>query len=275
MTRPTITPATRVRHGVNRGACSECGTSLAGYRADATVCSAECRGARKTRLAREARAALVRSCVVCSGPIGPHRLGGWVTCSTECVEVRKPSSRRADGECRACGASLAGLRRDAVVCSDRCSALDWARAHREERAARTRAHYRANREAVLAYRRRYNAERDPEAKRAYWRAHRETHREAHRARALRGENRRRARLAGCDVRVILERDIRRLVHRQGGRCHYCNERRPLTREHVIPIARGGRDAIGNLVMACGSCNSSKHSKLRVEYLHRNRERIAA
>ncbi len=46
----------------------------------------------------------------------------------------------------------------------------------------------------------------------------------------------------------------------GRRCVYCARSLPLeaaTLDHVIPVARGGTDAPGNLVVACGACNRLK------------------
>jgi 5-methylcytosine-specific restriction endonuclease McrA len=49
--------------------------------------------------------------------------------------------------------------------------------------------------------------------------------------------------------------------RQGGRCFYCLEVKPLTQDHVIPLTRGGRHEPKNIIGACLSCNSSKHNAL--------------
>ena len=76
---------------------------------------------------------------------------------------------------------------------------------------------------------------------------------------------RRARKQAADTRVITDRDWGRLVARHNHRCAYCGERRKLTQDHVIPLVRGGRHAIGNLLPACGPCNSSKGTKLLVEW----------
>lgn len=46
-----------------------------------------------------------------------------------------------------------------------------------------------------------------------------------------------------------------------GYCSYCNRwTERLTRDHVIPRAKGGTDAPGNIVAACQSCNSRKGAK---------------
>lgn len=61
------------------------------------------------------------------------------------------------------------------------------------------------------------------------------------------------------------RDWRRLVGRFGGCCAYCGGGGPLERDHVVPICRGGKNTIGNLLPACRSCNAKKHMKLLVEW----------
>lgn len=46
-------------------------------------------------------------------------------------------------------------------------------------------------------------------------------------------------------------------------CAYCGMRfreRELSREHVLPASRGGRDAWTNLVTACRACNSRKGNR---------------
>lgn len=56
-----------------------------------------------------------------------------------------------------------------------------------------------------------------------------------------------------------------LSSRDGGAiCAYCGLRfklRRLTIDHVVPLSRGGTNALTNLVLACGPCNQSKADKL--------------
>ena len=47
---------------------------------------------------------------------------------------------------------------------------------------------------------------------------------------------------------------------QAGVCHYCGKpvgAEALTMDHVVPVARGGLSAKGNVVPACEACNKSK------------------
>ena len=62
-----------------------------------------------------------------------------------------------------------------------------------------------------------------------------------------------------------------LFARDGYRCQYCGrasyELRPresLTRDHVVPISRGGLNVWTNVVTACSSCNTKKANHLTVE-----------
>jgi hypothetical protein len=50
-------------------------------------------------------------------------------------------------------------------------------------------------------------------------------------------------------------------------CAYCGERWPideLTREHIIPVSRGGRDTWMNCITACRPCNGRKGNRLPEE-----------
>ena len=52
-----------------------------------------------------------------------------------------------------------------------------------------------------------------------------------------------------------------LKRRYGFGCAYCGSKTQLTKDHVIPVSRGGTDDITNIVPACRSCNSSKGAKV--------------
>jgi 5-methylcytosine-specific restriction endonuclease McrA len=48
-------------------------------------------------------------------------------------------------------------------------------------------------------------------------------------------------------------------------CFYCGSTESIQADHVLPISRGGRHSIGNLVPACKKCNLSKRAKLLIEW----------
>ena len=80
---------------------------------------------------------------------------------------------------------------------------------------------------------------------------------------------RRARLAGADTGLVTM-DVLRQVY-EVEQCTYCGEVTPTdkrTVDHVIPISRGGLHHPGNLVMACGSCNSRKRALTGDEFRER-------
>lgn len=60
---------------------------------------------------------------------------------------------------------------------------------------------------------------------------------------------------------------RALFRRDENLCLYCGKEysdRLLTRDHVIPISRGGKDVWSNVVSACRACNHKKGSRLPEE-----------
>ena len=58
-----------------------------------------------------------------------------------------------------------------------------------------------------------------------------------------------------------------LFLRDGNLCMYCGNEYPdghLTRDHVVPLSRGGRDCWSNVVAACKGCNARKADRLPEE-----------
>lgn len=56
-----------------------------------------------------------------------------------------------------------------------------------------------------------------------------------------------------------------------GGCAYCKaEDRSLQRDCVMPISRGGRYTLENVVPACASCNASKHNDEVTSWLRRKK-----
>lgn len=56
-----------------------------------------------------------------------------------------------------------------------------------------------------------------------------------------------------------------------GGCAYCGATdRPLQRDCVLPVSRGGRYTLDNIVPACGACNASKCNAEVTGWLRRKR-----
>ncbi len=54
-----------------------------------------------------------------------------------------------------------------------------------------------------------------------------------------------------------------------GLCHHCGQKfkaRDLTMDHLIPLARGGTSAKGNIVCSCRPCNQAKKLETPVDAL---------
>jgi 5-methylcytosine-specific restriction endonuclease McrA len=134
----------------------------------------------------------------------------------------------------------------------------------------------------LAYRKSINTGASPDAQRRAKRAYKARQREKHLAEnppdrcrkcgAVRPprtrcpecnrakENRRRARkAAAAGSHTITEWLL--IVSRQHGRCAQCRQKAKLTRDHIVPIARGGSDFAFNIQGLCRSCNSAKRDRL--------------
>lgn len=142
--------------------------------------------------------------------------------------------RRYTKNCRWCGKVFPSRNKAQLACSRRCSRAWEANAKRDVAIARANAWAAANPERF--------SRRMAEAR-----------------------ARRRARLASASTALITDRDLRRLRDRQRDCCAYCMERKFLTLEHVVPLARGGSHSIGNLLWICKSCNCSKRHKLLIEW----------
>ncbi|MGQ0658722.1 MAG: HNH endonuclease [Chromatiales bacterium] len=58
-----------------------------------------------------------------------------------------------------------------------------------------------------------------------------------------------------------------LFLRDGNLCMYCGDEfhdSQLTRDHVVPLSRGGRDCWSNVVAACKGCNAHKGNQMAEE-----------
>jgi len=144
-----------------------------------------------------------------------------------------------------------------------------------------RIRYLEQREDVLARRKLYDQDHGA-ARRSYNHAYYETHRQesidrmaawqrAHPDRCVARQRNRRNRVrsntppALSDVTPV---SWQNLIDAFGGRCFYCGGEGRLEMDHVIPVSRGGRHVLANLVPACGTCNKRKHNAQPLAFLVR-------
>ena len=130
---------------------------------------------------------------------------------------------------------------------------DWKRRHLDRENAKRRAHRHAQGDAYRV------------AFAAYTREWRKRYPEKAWAR----DRKRDAIRRGAPHVPYSEREWRDRVEEYGHRCAYCrrheSECGKLTMEHMAPLSRGGADEIGNLVPACGWCNTSKSARSLLEF----------
>jgi hypothetical protein len=222
--------------------CLACRTTFTPARHDALHCSRRC--TTQTSYQRNRRPDETRLCLECEAPF-PVTRTDRLTCSRKCGKRRNARSRYKgirDFVCAHCAGAFQSGRSDALYCSGWC---------------RKRAYYAVNRERLIADSIRW-AVAHPEKMQARRRA-------------------RRALKRGNPGSVGVElRDWRRLVRRHRGCCAYCGDQpETIHMDHVIPLARGGRHAIGNVLPACPTCNHSKSATLLVEWRHQRKLPLAA
>lgn len=66
--------------------------------------------------------------------------------------------------------------------------------------------------------------------------------------------------------------IQILKKKQNNKCAYCLRKNiKLTVEHVLPLSRGAKHCIDNVILACTGCNYSKNAKTIEEWLEHNKK----
>lgn len=87
-------------------------------------------------------------------------------------------------------------------------------------------------------------------------------------RAIMQSHKRRALLQSAGIYKVHLNELHKLLVRQQSRCAICSsdiaDRSLRELDHIIPIVRGGRHSIGNLMWLCRSCNRRKTSRLLIQ-----------
>lgn len=144
---------------------------------------------------------------------------------------------------------MEGKRPHAVYCTRSCKtkASDRRRNADGRSVARDRARYAKESEHRRAYARQYLID-NPE-----------------RMRAIRRKRKGELRAARLE---FAERDWARLLQQYRWSCAYCGRKGELHRDHVLPLSRGGRHSVGNILPACPACNMSKKARLLSDWRYR-------
>ena len=146
-------------------------------------------------------------------------------------------------------------------------------AHKEQEKERKRQWYAAYKDEIRE-RQLAHAEERKEWKRQYYAAHKEQQKQQSRqyfhtpkgkAANQRGQVSRRARLAKV-LNTLTAEEWQAILEAHEFKCAYCGKSlldmfNSATRDHIIPISKGGDNVKGNIVPACQSCNAKKSNKL--------------
>ena len=138
--------------------------------------------------------------------------------------------------------------------------------HKERERTRDRERYAANREQKVARASIYNAAHRKEKKeynKEYSIRHPDRQRlfyATHPGKITEYKQRRRARKINAGGNGITVKQWHNMKEEYNRLCAYCNQEKPLAMDHVVPLAKGGRHDVDNIVPACRSCNASKGNK---------------
>lgn len=235
----------------------------------------------------------VNSCVACGITFVPTRRDTRY-CTIQCREqarIKRKRERRSVGRvtrCLWCQADIAGMRADAKYCSTGCAkrwyyehngaeilerSRLWIAENRERKSEAGRQYRTRNRGLVYARQRRWQ-QANLSRHRSYAAAYGSRWKAANKHKVVAYFHNRRERIRNNPGSIgVSPRDWERMLRRYRG-CAYCHTSTvPLQMEHVIPVARGGRHAIGNVVPACAKCNQQKNGSLLIEWRYRHRSNL--
>lgn len=251
-----------------------CGNPIPeGSRADRKWCSPACQSWVNKRLRGEV-AENTRTCSSCLQPLAGRQANATVCPSRKCLSwasrhpgVPHPSTQ--PRVCKQCGASIDHLNGKAKFCPGECRNRWYAANDREGYNAKARAFQsspkgKATRRAYLqanADKRqawaRQNRQKNPERYAQYWKQWAEANREAV---AEVGRMRRARQKGNPDSIGVSVWEWRKILNRSRGHCYYCGVKADVIHmDHVVPLAKGGRHAPANVVVACSHCNLTKHA----------------
>jgi len=173
-----------------------------------------------------------------------------------------------NGTCKGCAKDYYQRNRDKILAQ---KSVYYQRKY-DDIANYRKQYYKKNQKLLLAQKREFyqiNGDALREKNRAYARNNRDKMNAYYRKYAVENPDvirnkriKRRLRMMDNGIFQVTKRDLRRLLSRQ---CVFCGTKENITLDHVIPVARGGRHSVGNLMPLCLSCNTSKQDKTFMEF----------
>ena len=131
---------------------------------------------------------------------------------------------------------------------------------KEKRKAYRKGYYAKNRDTVIQKSRTYRSE-NLEACRARELAYQKTPKGA-----MVAKNTTHRRRAAKRQGSVTTDQLLALSAKANGCCYYCRGKfKKLTIDHIVPLSKGGRHDLDNLVMACGPCNLKKTDRDPIEF----------
>lgn len=204
------------------------------------------------------RKQVVKTCPVCQKEFSvKHSHAERRTyCSISCMG--KAYNKRIEKECLICGKIFEvpnnKWRKDAKFCSVECAA--------KYKSGKNHWNYKHGMSDTLEYTRMLRQKPEYKAKRRMYNKKPEVKDMARRYKLKRREIE-----PGHDWKEWIT-----LLKKYNNRCYYCGVKmtkkegpRQRTRDHLIPLSRGGTDTLENIVPACRSCNSKKGTKTLEEF----------
>ena len=138
---------------------------------------------------------------------------------------------------------------------------EYQRENREARSKYRKAYYQRHKESLKSDSRDWyanNQERAKEARKAW--------RDANPDKCSVAGSRRRARELNAPGYHTAEQWAARQDY-HGRKCIYCGSEDNLSKEHLIPLSRGGSEWPANLAPSCMTCNNRKYTKTHKEFLN--------
>jgi 5-methylcytosine-specific restriction endonuclease McrA len=144
--------------------------------------------------------------------------------------------------------------------------------NRDKLLVQSKAYAEANKDFVKAYQKEWrsnnkkriyeNSKRNYSARKEHYDNYRAEWRKKNKLKWNGYRSTRRIREKENGIFLITAKEYRKL---ERDSCFYCGSYEQPTIDHVVPIVRGGKHSIGNIVVACKSCNSQKSKKTIMEW----------